>query len=118
MAVDYPARAAQVARIIAHAGQANEKTGLFSWTPPGATAVSFPATILEDKRDASDAMRDDSGENTVRVIVAASALAALTSAFPRVGQHFTDAAGRSYRIGKVLSPPYSPTAAFRCGNVV
>lgn len=115
MPVDYTARAAQVGRIIAHVGQANPTTGELSWKLPGGALLYFSALILEDKRDPSDALRDDSDESTVRVLVAASAFA---EAFPRVGQAFADPAGRSYRIQKVLSPPYSPTAAFRCGNVV
>lgn len=103
--MDRSAHRAQVARILTHTAGGEI---LLKYLGKG---IAFPAAITREAPVANQA-QPDAGVLTLEVITIARALFAGKP--PRQGEHFTDPAGRRYRIEDDRSVSHAPTYVYAC----
>jgi hypothetical protein len=101
--MDKAARAAQIARCVAH----TQTGGLLTYQG----GAPFPANIQDEPSEANPLTRDPGKVTVVRVSIARTCL---NGARPTSGEYFVDEAGNKYRITKPLSHPLQPLAVFIC----
>ncbi len=103
MSFDHSAAHAQVGRIVTHAAGDSVLLTFGAQT-------EIPAIVNRDKAAGTDATK----ALMPAIFIVTLARTLLAAPLPRVGQHFSDAAGRIFRISEDRTVPFHPNLVYAC----